>query len=73
MYALSPLQVNPGTSRETFFYNQLQVNHLVTTSEKSDFEIDQTFTFEVGGKNKGSKQISGISNAYIAANNTEQS
>ena len=73
MYALSPLQVNPGTSRETFFYNQLQVSHLVTTSEKSDFEIDQTFTFEVGGKNKGSKQISGISNAYIAADNTEHS
>ncbi len=36
-----------GTIRETFFFNQMRVNHLVTASPVSDFEIDG-ITFEVG-------------------------
>ena len=42
---------NIGNIRETFFFNQMRVNHDVISSNKSDFVIDD-YTFEVGGKNK---------------------
>lgn len=62
---------NPGTLRETFFINQLNVGHTVMWSEKGDFLVDNKYTFKIGGKNKTSKQISGIENAFIAADNIE--
>ena len=33
--------------------------------------IDNKYVFEIGGKNKTQKQIAGIENAYIAADNIE--
>lgn len=69
--ALASHTYEVGTVRETFFMNQLQVSHNVQYSAKSDFVVDNKFTFEVGGKNKNRKQIAGIENAYIAADNIE--
>lgn len=60
-----------GTMRETFFYNQLQVGHSLVYSNWGDFVVDNKYTFEIGGKNKTRKQIRGIENAYIAADNIE--
>ncbi len=71
IYALTENLANTGTVRETFFYNQLKVKHQVRYSEKGDFLIDNKYTFEIGGKNKTQKQIAGIDNAYIAADNIE--
>lgn len=71
MYALSYTNVNVGTLRETFFYNQINENHSIRSSDKGDFFINQKYTIEVGGKNKKRKQISGIENAFIAADNIE--
>lgn len=68
---LADNQSNQGTLRETFFLNQLQVLHTVNGSEKSDFLVDDKYTFEIGGKNKTRKQITGIENAYVAADNIE--
>lgn len=62
---------NQGTLRETFFLNQLQVLFSVKGSEKSDFLVDDKYTFEIGGKNKTRKQTTGIENAYVAADNIE--
>ena len=62
---------NQGTLREFFFINQLQVLHSVNWSDKSDFLVDNKYTFEIGGKNKNSKQITGIENSFIAADNIE--
>ena len=59
-----------GTMRETFFYNQMRVNHLVTASPLSDFEIDG-ITFEVGGKNKGSDQLKGSRRGVIVKDDIE--
>ena len=56
--------------RETFFYNQMRVNHLVTASPLSDFEIDG-ITFEVGGKNKGSDQLKGSRRGVIVKDDIE--
>jgi len=71
IYALSEKTVNIGTVRETFFYNQLSVNHKVFYSGKADFLVNNKYTFEIGGKNKSKKQISGIDNAFIVADNIE--
>jgi predicted AAA+ superfamily ATPase len=60
-----------GTIRETFFVSQLQTFHKVQLSKQADFIIDGKYTFEVGGKNKGQKQIDGIENAWIVKDNIE--
>lgn len=71
VYALTESVPNIGTLRETFFYNQLKVKHRVRYTDKGDFLIDNSFVFEIGGKNKTNKQIAGIKNAFIAADNIE--
>jgi len=71
MLAVSKDNVNIGTIRETFFLNQLSVKHSVTYPPNGDFLIDNKYTFEIGGKNKTRKQIIGIENAYIAADDIE--
>ena len=53
-----------GTVRETFFFNQMRVNHLVVASPVSDFAIGGR-TFEVGGPGKGQAQIKDVENGYV--------
>jgi len=62
-----------GTIRETFFMNQLKnAGYLVEVSPaRSDFLIDQQYTFEVGGKNKDRKQIKNTENSYLAIDTIE--
>ena len=69
-HALTP-QPEIGNIRETFFLNQLQVNHRVQSAGSSDFLIDGKYTFELGGKNKGQKQIKGISAACVVKDDIE--
>lgn len=71
MYALAKGNTNIGNVRETFFLNQFKGLHEVNLSEVADFIIDKTYTFEIGGKNKGKKQIRNTENAYIAKDNIE--
>lgn len=71
IYALAGFRSNPGTIRETFFLNQVQVNHNISASKASDFLVDDVTTFEVGGKNKTRKQIATLDHAFIAADNIE--
>jgi len=71
IYALTDSVPNTGTIRETFFYNQMKVKHQVRYTDKGDFLIDNKILFEIGGKNKTQKQIAGLENAYIAADNIE--
>lgn len=71
MAALADTQADTGNLRETFFANQLRYRHTVNISVQSDFLIDGKYTFEIGGKEKGRKQIDGLDNAYIAADNLE--
>lgn len=67
IYLLSGDKPETGNIRETFFLNQLEVNHKVTSSKWADFMVDDTYTFEVGGASKTRKQIQGVPDAYIAA------
>ena len=70
IYALGREGVEIGNVRETFFFNQLRVNQDVITSSVSDFKIDG-YTFEVGGRKKGQKQIEGIDNAFVVKDDIE--
>lgn len=70
-YTFSDGNPNKGNLRETFFFNQLKVNHSVSSSKFADFMIDHAFTFEVGGASKTDRQITGIPQAFIAADDLE--
>ena len=63
---------NPDTGnlRETFFYNQTRVNNKVMSSRVSDFTIGD-YTFEIGGKKKGNKQIENIPNGIVVKDDIE--
>ncbi|MBR3625655.1 MAG: AAA family ATPase [Bacteroidaceae bacterium] len=69
-YLLGGKSADIGNIRETFFYNQMRVTTDVISSRLSDFEIDGK-TFEVGGKKKGKKQISGASEVYVVRDDIE--
>lgn len=71
MFALTPKATNLGNVRETFFANQLNYNHELTYVEQSDFLVDENYIFEIGGKNKSTKQIKELKNAFVAADNIE--
>jgi predicted AAA+ superfamily ATPase len=65
-YALSEENPEIGNLRETFFFNQLQQNHKVTYTKQTDFCIDGKYYFEIGGKNKTTRQIKNLDNAFLA-------
>lgn len=67
LYVFIDAPPNKGSLRETFFFNQLQVKHQITAPKFGDFMIDDTYTFEIGGKNKTAQQISGVPSSYVAA------
>ena len=72
IYAISGKgKENIGTIRETFFINSLLVMHKVSMPKKGDFCIDDKYTFEIGGRNKGFKQIRGIRNSFLALDDIE--
>lgn len=71
MYVLSSFSANRGNVRETFFANQVGYKHKISYHEKTDFLVDNTYTFEIGGKDKSKKQITGIENAYIVSDEIE--
>ncbi len=70
-YALSTNDVNIGSIREAFFVSQLQTTHNISTVKQADFNVDNTYIFEVGGKNKTQKQIKDMKNAYLVQDNIE--
>jgi hypothetical protein len=69
--ALAEQQSNIGTVRETFFLSQLQPLHKMHLPKQGDFLVNGKYTFEVGGKGKGQKQLSGIENAWVVKDDIE--
>lgn len=69
--ALNRTYYNAGTLRECFFYNQVANIYSVTSSPVSDFLVDGQYTFEIGGKTKTKKQLKGLENSYVVADNLE--
>jgi predicted AAA+ superfamily ATPase len=70
IYNLTEDTSDIGNIRETFFFNQMRVKYNVFSSPVADFLIDDKI-FEVGGKNKGQKQIKEVENGYIVKDDIE--
>lgn len=71
VFSLAKENSNIGNIRETYFLNQMRINHEVYSSALVDFKIND-FEFEVGGKNKGLKQIQQTDNGYVVKDNIEK-
>ena len=69
MSVLTPYP-NIGNIRETFFYNQMREKQDVTSSKASDLTIGD-YTFEIGGRKKGKKQIEDVKNGRIVKDDIE--
>lgn len=65
MFALNERNVNLGTARETFFYNQIRNKYNINLSAEVDFTVNNTYHFEIGGTNKTKTQIKDISKAWL--------
>ena len=72
--------VDKGTQRETFFVNQIKsalynkatlIDENILLSQYGDFKVLNTYTVEVGGKNKSFKQIENIENSFVVADDIE--
>ncbi len=70
IYVLTPQRADVGNVRETFFMNQMRVVGRVVCSPVSDFLVDG-MTFEIGGRKKGQKQITGVDNAFVVKDDIE--
>lgn len=71
MYSMTE-KVERGTVRETFFLNQMRsAGHQVTYPKQGDFEADEKYLFEVGGRNKKFDQIKDLPNSFLAIDDEE--
>jgi predicted AAA+ superfamily ATPase len=71
MYNQGEENVNIGNIRETFFFNQMNVKYKTNSSKEADFLVADKYTFEIGGKNKQSKQIKNVQNSFVVKDNIE--
>jgi predicted AAA+ superfamily ATPase len=71
MWLFSESDPNIGNVRETWFYNQLKTKHKINYTKETDFLVDDQYFFEIGGKNKTTKQIQGLSNAFVVSDDIE--
>jgi hypothetical protein len=62
---------NIGNIRETFFACMLGGIHQLSVPKRGDFFVDSSYTFEIGGRNKGFEQIEGILDSYLAIDGIE--
>lgn len=70
-YCLNSDTPNQGSIRESFVVNQLKLKHKVELSARADFFIDEKYTIEVGGKGKSKRQITGIPDSFIVADDLD--
>ena len=64
-------QASIGMIRETAFTTFLKTDHDLSIPKKGDFLVDETYLFEVGGKNKSFKQIKDARNSFVVADDIE--
>lgn len=69
-YVLSDEEPNVGNIRETIFFGWLRATHKITASSAADFKVGK-YTFEVGGRKKGQRQIKDIDNAFVVKDDIE--
>lgn len=70
MHLLASDKIEIGNMRETFFLSATQVTEHVLVSTISDFQISE-YTFEVGGKKKGKKQLAEATRGIVVRDDIE--
>jgi len=61
-----------GTIRETFFASTLSCTHTLSYPKNGgDFMVDNTYTFEVGGRSKTKKQIRKVEKSFVVSADME--
>ncbi len=60
-----------GTIREEFFLDMLSIDHTFSYPKQGDFLVNNRYLFEIGGKNKGFKQIKNMNNSFVVADDIE--
>lgn len=65
LYTLATTEPEKGNVRETFFLSQIRTMHKVEMPLKGDFLVDDIYTFEVGGKEKSTRQLLGIDKSFV--------
>ncbi|MFN8339070.1 MAG: AAA family ATPase [Saprospiraceae bacterium] len=73
LFFLTATKPDIGSIRECFFVNCISNEHSVSIPSKGDFFVDEKYTFEIGGKSKGYKQISSIPNSFIVSDDMNYS
>ncbi|MBK8055131.1 MAG: ATP-binding protein [Saprospiraceae bacterium] len=73
LFFLSASKPDIGTIRECFFVHCISHEHNVSIPNKGDFFVDEKYTFEIGGKSKGYKQISSIPGSFIVSDDINYS
>jgi predicted AAA+ superfamily ATPase len=63
-------QPKTGTIREVFFKSML-FEHNIKVARQGDFLVDEKYIFEVGGKNKGFKQIKDLESSFVVADDIQ--
>ena len=69
-YALTA-DADIGTARESWFVNQLRVNHEALYPKRGDVEVDGRWLFEIGGAGKGFEQIKDLPDSYVVNDGVE--
>ncbi len=62
----APEKADTGSVRETFFVRSVGAAHKIRAGRGVDFVVDGETHFEVGGKGKGTHQLAGLKNAFLA-------
>ena len=71
LFALAEQQAEKGSVRETFFLSQLNILNKVHMPKQGDFLVNNTYTFEIGGKGKDTKQIKNVKNSWLVKDDLE--
>jgi uncharacterized protein len=71
IYAISADNVNKGTLRELFFFNQVSAKYVVNSAKKGDFLVENKYLFELGGSQKTFTQIADIQDSYLAIDDVQ--
>lgn len=68
---LTGFEYEIGTIREIFFVNQVKHKHTIFGSAQADFNVNDRYIFEVGGKSKRAGQVDLSKEEYIVKDGIE--
>lgn len=72
LYAISPDSVSDNSLRETFFYNQVGVGSVLTSTDRGHFLVDQRFNFEIKGSSVAIEPKYRTEDYFVAADMIER-